>query len=58
MNMFITNGNLRPSQKRPTISQENLASYSSAPRAISALNSSIIGRIHNAKSGCGSCGRH
>lgn len=27
------------------------------PRPSTALNASIIGRIHNVKPGCGSCGR-
>jgi hypothetical protein len=45
------------------VNKANLASVSpaapkAAPKASTALNSSIIGRIHNAKAGCGSCGRH
>lgn len=30
----------------------------SSVKAPSAMNASMIGRIHNIKSGCGSCGRH
>ncbi len=51
--MFITNGNVIPIQPR-SINQSTLT----ATRAPSALNDSIIGRIHSAKAGCGSCGRH
>jgi hypothetical protein len=29
-----------------------------APKAPSALNASIISRIHSVRPGCGSCGRH
>ena len=29
-----------------------------APSGVRSLNSSMIGRIHNVKPGCGSCGRH
>ena len=56
INMFITNGNLRPIQQRSMINKESLASYTKP--SVVPLNSSMIGRIHNAKSGCGSCGRH
>lgn len=63
INMFLSNGNLRPSQFRSIANKANLSSVSPAapkvaPKASTALNSSIIGRIHNAKAGCGSCGRH
>lgn len=51
--MFISNGNVIPIQPR-SINQTTLT----AARAPSALNESIIGRIHSAKAGCGSCGRH
>ena len=62
MNMFISNGNFNP-QFQKQINTANLASSvgstavatKSAP---SALNASIISRIHNVRSGCGSCGRH
>jgi hypothetical protein len=33
------------------------ASSLGVPKAPSALNSSIIARIHNVRPGCGSCGR-
>jgi hypothetical protein len=29
-----------------------------SPKAPSALNASIISRIHSVRPGCGSCGRH
>lgn len=62
MNMFITNGNYRPQQVKnvnpPSVVSASLAVTSkSVPTPSSSLTSSIIGRIHNAKSGCGSCGR-
>lgn len=50
--MVIPRGNVtpvfapRPANKAPAV-----------PRP-TALNESIIGRIHNVKAGCGSCGRH
>lgn len=50
--MVIPRGSVTPMfAPRPT---------SSAPvvKAPTALNESIIGRIHNVKAGCGSCGRH
>ena len=56
MNMFISNGNPTP-QQRAAFNAANIAS-APAIKPSSSLNSSIIGRIHNAKSGCGSCGRH
>lgn len=55
MNMIITNNNIMPPQFRSTPNPTNLASV--APKPSSALNSSIIKRIHNVKPGCGSCGR-
>jgi hypothetical protein len=51
--MFITNGNTIPIHAR-SINKTALTTT----RAPSALNTSIIGRIHSAKAGCGSCGRH
>lgn len=58
INMVISNGNQQPVLQRP-VNTSGLAN----PPAVSnikltPLNGSIIGRIHNAKSGCGSCGRH
>jgi len=56
--MLITNGNYVPMQTR-AINTTSLASLSSVvPKPSPALNSSMLGRIHNAKAGCGSCGRH
>ena len=54
MNMIISNGNLMPPQTR---SIQNPTLTGVAPKPSSALNSSIIQRIHNVKPGCGSCGR-
>ena len=56
MNMFISNGNPTP-QQRAAFNAANIAS-APAIKPSSSLNSSIIARIHNAKSGCGSCGKH
>ena len=53
INMFISNGNYSQQQIQK-ITTSNLASYNNKP---SALNSSIIARIHNVRPGCGSCGR-
>lgn len=55
MNMVISNGNILPSQLRSLTASYNLAN--NTPKAPSALNASIISRIHNVKPGCGSCGR-
>lgn len=62
MNMFITNGNYRPQQVKnvnpPSVVSASLAvTQKSVPAPNSALTAPIIGRIHNAKAGCGSCGR-
>jgi len=35
----------------------NLAAATPKPKGNSALNSSIVGRIHNVRPGCGSCGK-
>ena len=57
MNMLISNGNYIPPVKpRSLVNKANLASIS-APKAPSALNASIISRIHSVRPGCGSCGR-
>lgn len=53
MNMVISNGNILPSQLRSILNSTNHL----AVKAPTALNSSIISRIHNVKPGCGSCGR-
>jgi hypothetical protein len=53
MPMILTNGRTAP---RPTlqIAQKSIAQIP----VTKSLNSSMIARIHNAKPGCGSCGRH
>ena len=58
--MFISNGNVAP-RTNPTAAV-NFANLAVAPTttnvvAPSTLNSSMIGRIHSIKPGCGSCGR-
>lgn len=55
MNMIISNGNIMPPQIRSIQNPTNLVGV--APKPSSALNSSIIKRIHNVKPGCSSCGR-
>lgn len=59
MNMLISNGNYIPPVKpHSLVNKANLASASiAAPKAPSALNASIISRIHSVRPGCGSCGR-
>lgn len=53
--MFLSNGNYSPAQFVTT----NISNIAAVPKKIpTALNSSIIGRIHTVKPGCGSCGRH
>lgn len=60
MKMYISNGN------QTLLQMEMLNRLKAAPAPAptqnkdqkSSLNSSMIGRIHNAKSGCGSCGKH
>ena len=37
--------------------QANLAAASVRPKGPQGLNTSIVGRIHNVKPGCGSCGK-
>lgn len=59
INMFITNGNVAPRSNNVS-SSINYANLAVAPTAVvvpSTLNSSMIGRIHSIKPGCGSCGR-
>jgi hypothetical protein len=59
INMIISNGNVMPPQMRSPMNTANFATTPiSAPKTSTALNSSIISRIHNVKPGCGSCGRH
>jgi hypothetical protein len=55
INMVITNGNIMPAQLRSIMAPPTLGA--GTPRAPTALNASIISRIHNVKPGCGSCGR-
>jgi len=55
--MFLNNGNHLATRTAPQF-DANLA-YAPAVKVIppSALNSSIIARIHSVKPGCGSCGK-
>jgi hypothetical protein len=55
INMVITNGNISPAQLRSLTAPPTLGA--GTPKAPTALNSSIIARIHSVKPGCGSCGR-
>lgn len=52
--MVITNGNISPSLLRSIMAPPTLGA---TPKAPTALNASIIARIHSVKPGCGSCGR-
>lgn len=53
--MVITNGNISPAQLRSIMAPPTLGA--GVPKPPTALNASIISRIHNVKPGCGSCGR-
>ena len=58
--MFISNGNSMPrAVSSPYINYANLAVAPTIVNTVtpSQLNSSMIGRIHSIKPGCGSCGR-
>jgi hypothetical protein len=55
INMVISNGNIMPPQLSSAPVPPTLGA--GTPKAPTALNSSIIARIHNVKPGCGSCGR-
>lgn len=55
INMVISNGNILPPQLRSISATPTLGAV--ATKAPTALNASIIARIHNVKPGCGSCGR-
>jgi hypothetical protein len=58
MQMFLPNGTSTSAQMAAFASYSaNLASVPKTIKTAPALNTSMIGRIHNAKSGCGSCGR-
>jgi hypothetical protein len=52
--MKLNNGNY--TQKQLATFQANMAP-TPKPKSGGALNSSIIGRIHNVRPGCGSCGK-
>lgn len=63
MPMILSNGNRQPLTQPVLINTASLATTTTTSQPVNrvkstALNSSIIGRIHNAKPGCGSCGRH
>ena len=55
INMVISNDNIMSHQLRSITVPPSLGAV--ATKAPTALNSSIIARIHNVKPGCGSCGR-
>lgn len=57
INMFISNNN-RPPVPFPKQINPNGLTQPSTPKASTALNGPLIGRIHSIKPGCGSCGRH
>ena len=54
--MSLSNGNPTPSQIASLTYSANLASIPKTTQNVP-LNTGMIQRIHNAKSGCGSCGR-
>jgi len=54
MKMLITNQNRVVLQNQVN----SVGIRSQVSRAQNSLNTSIISRIHNAKAGCGSCGKH
>jgi hypothetical protein len=56
MQMFLPNGNAMSSQMAALSYSANIASVPKTNQP-TPLNTAMIGRIHNAKSGCGSCGR-
>ena len=55
INMVISNNNQLPPQFYSKKAPSTLGAI--AKKAPTALNASIIGRIHSVKPGCGSCGR-
>ena len=60
INMFISNGNVAPRiNPNAGINYANLAVAPTVNVTImpSSLDSSMVGRIHSIKPGCGSCGR-
>ncbi len=58
MPMFLSNGNRQPISHPVIANTSSLATQPVTHVKSTSLNSSIIGRIHNVKPGCGSCGRH
>ena len=56
IHMYINNGNMSAANARSIASP--VTPQIMVPKNSSALNASIIGRIHTVKPGCGSCGRH
>ena len=54
--MSLLNGNPTPSQIASLTYSANLASIPKTTQNIP-LNTGMIQRIHNARSGCGSCGK-
>ncbi len=52
--MNLNNGNYGPKQIAAYVAKMTPAPK---PKAFQALNSSIVGRIHNVRPGCGSCGK-
>ena len=60
INMIISNGNVAPrTNPVPAVNYANLAVAPAVSSVVapSTLSSSMIGRIHSIKPGCGSCGR-
>jgi len=60
MNMFLANVNQPSLFLNKQINTSSLGGIRSTDisKASSAINAPMIGRIHNVKAGCGSCGRH
>jgi hypothetical protein len=55
ISMSLNNGNY--SRAHIAAYQASLAAAPPKPKGSSALNASIVGRIHNVRPGCGSCGK-
>lgn len=60
INMFLSNGNSMPPIFKQQMNTASLGANPSlaSPKAPSALNASMLARVHNVRPGCGSCGRH
>lgn len=61
--MVISNGNFNHQVQRQIntanlVSSNGVTAVAATKSAPTALNASIISRIHNVRPGCGSCGRH